>query len=254
MKRRLKKLLTTVSRTGTVTRVVTDKARVALTFDDGPHPDYTPRLLDILDRHNARATFFLVGCVADRHRPLVAEMAARGHELGNHSWDHPSFPTISPGQRRAQMRRCAEALAPHGQRLFRPPYGHQSLASRLDALWLGYEVVAWTVAADDWLDHGPDEILEKLAGKIQPGHIILLHDALFTAGEQAYLDRAPTLQAVERLLVQPPQYEFVTVPELLRSGRAVREPWFKRGNRQWLDSRRTAAVLRGEAGMQAEEK
>jgi peptidoglycan/xylan/chitin deacetylase (PgdA/CDA1 family) len=255
MNRRLQKILTTISRTGTVSRVQTDtKPCVALTFDDGPNPAYTPQLLDILERHSARATFFMVGETAERYQDLVAEVAARGHAIGNHSWDHPSFPTLSGRQRRRQLRRCAAALAPHGAKLFRPPFGHQNLASRLDALWLGYEVVAWSALAGDWRDLGPDAILQKLSGKVQPGAIILLHDALFSSPDPAYLDRTPTLQAVDRLLVEYADYEFVTVPQLLRSGRAVREPWYRAGDRQWLRSLKTEDGLQGEPAPQTGEE
>jgi peptidoglycan/xylan/chitin deacetylase (PgdA/CDA1 family) len=244
MNRKLRRFLTIVSRTGTVTRVMTDQPYVALTFDDGPNPAYTPQLLEILARHNARATFFMVGETAEKYPQLVAEVAAGGHAIANHSWDHPSFPTISGRERRRQLRRCATALAPHGQPLFRPPYGHQDLGSRLDALWLGYDVIAWTALCGDWRDKGADEIVKKLEGKLRPGNILLLHDGLFSAAEPGYLDRTPTLQAVERLLAAHTDYRFVTVPELLQSGQAVREPWYKLGDRQWLGSLKTEERLR----------
>ena len=138
---------------GTITHVSTQDAVVALTFDDGPHPESTPHLLDILERHQAHATFFMIGEAAQRHPDLVQRVAQAGHAIGNHSWDHPSFPLISGRERRAQLRACEKAIAPYGQRLFRPPYGHQSAASRLDALWLSYRVVTWNLHAYDWLDH-----------------------------------------------------------------------------------------------------
>jgi len=253
MNEKLKKTLTTISRTGTVTRVSTDKPYVALTFDDGPNPAYTPQLLDILEQHNARATFFMVGEVAEQHKDLVAEVAARGHAIGNHSWDHPSFPTLTGSQRRRQLHRCATALAPHGLRLFRPPFGHQDLASRLDALWLGYEVVAWNVLAGDWRDWRSDKILQKLVGRIQPGNIVLLHDSLFNAPDEGCLDRTPTLQMVDRLLEEYTGYEFVTVPTLLQSGRPVREPWYRTGDRKWLSNLKTEDSLQGEPDAQERE-
>lgn len=253
MRHKLKKILTALSHTGTVTRVKTDKPYVALTFDDGPNPAYTPQLLEILARHKARATFFMVGETAEKYKDLVAQVAAEGHAIGNHSWDHPSFPTLGARQRRQQIRRCAATLAPHGHRLFRPPFGHQSLASRLDALWLGYEVIAWTALAGDWRDRGPDEILQKLAGRIQRGNIVLLHDSLFSSPNPAYLDRTPTLQVVERLLEDHAAYEFVTVPMLLQSGQPVRVPWYKTGDHQWLSSLKTEDLLQGEAEPQNRE-
>jgi peptidoglycan-N-acetylglucosamine deacetylase len=122
---------------GTITHVVTQDHVVALTFDDGPHPEFTPRLLEILRGHQARATFFMLGEAARRYPDLVKQVATEGHAIGNHSWDHPSFPLITARQQQQQIIACAQALAPYGQRLFRPPYGHQSMPSRLTAFRLG---------------------------------------------------------------------------------------------------------------------
>ncbi|HEB86950.1 MAG TPA: polysaccharide deacetylase family protein [Gammaproteobacteria bacterium] len=245
MNKRLARILLKLTRTGTVIRVDTRNPCVALTFDDGPNPDYTPQLLDILEQHHAQATFFMVGQTAAKYPDLVAKVVAQGHVVANHSWDHPSFPTLTGRQRRAQLRRCADVLAPHGQKLFRPPFGHQDPASRLDALCAGYEVIAWNVLAGDWRDWGADKILEKLAGKVQPGNIILLHDGLFSAAQHTSLDRTPTLQVVDQLLSEHADYRFVTIPELLKSGRVVRQPWFRTGDQRWLDGLKTAQALQG---------
>lgn len=154
---------------GTITHVSTQDAVAALTFDDGPYSEFTPRLLNILERHQARATFFVVGEAAQRHPEIVWQVAQAGHVIGNHTWDHPSFPLISGRERRAQLRACEQAIAPYGQRIFRPPYGHQSVASRLDALWLGYQVVNWNLHAYDWLDHDADWMADRLVNQNQPG-------------------------------------------------------------------------------------
>jgi len=220
---------------GTVTRVDTKESVVALTFDDGPHPEYTPKLLNILDRHGARATFFMVGQLAARYPDIVKEVARRGHSIGNHSWDHPSFPSLSSLQRRQQIRQCSSVLVDAEQRLFRPPFGHQNMASRIDAWTMGYDVIAWSILADDWLDHGPEQIFEKLSSRIKPGSIILLHDSLFCTESQAHLSRASTLEAVDRLLAECSDYEFVTVQELMNRGRPVRKWWQRQGDLEWLD-------------------
>jgi len=106
---------------GIITHVETQEEVAALTFDDGPHPEYTPRLLEILERLQARATFFMVGEAAQRHREIVRRVADAGHAIGNHSWDHPSFPQITGRERREQIRPCERAIAPYGERIFRPP-------------------------------------------------------------------------------------------------------------------------------------
>src|SRR5206468_4992188 len=80
---------------GAITHVATGEAIAALTFDDGPHPEFTPRLLDILDKHRARATFFMLGENARRHPDLVQRVAQVGHVIGNHSWDHSVFPSLT---------------------------------------------------------------------------------------------------------------------------------------------------------------
>jgi peptidoglycan/xylan/chitin deacetylase (PgdA/CDA1 family) len=216
----------------------------ALTFDDGPDPQWTPRLLEILERHGARGTFFLIGKAAARHPELVARLVAGGHALGNHTWDHPSLPLLRRRGRRAQIRWCGEALAPYlaaqpGPRLFRPPYGHQSLASQLDALTLGYTVVTWTIVAEDWRDDPAEALVERVRRRLRPGSIVLFHDTLATTDDPRYRDRSPTLQAVETLLAEPAGaagsgYRWVTVPELLSAGRPLRWPWYRRADLAWL--------------------
>ena len=137
---------------GSLTSVITKEKVVALTFDDGPHPEYTPRVIEILARHQARATFFMVGQAAQRYPDLVRKIGEAGHAIGGHSWDHSSFRRLTGRQRRRQMRACEQVLAPYGQPLFRPPYGEQSVAARIDAFWMGYEVVGWTANSGDWYE------------------------------------------------------------------------------------------------------
>ncbi len=221
---------------GTITHVSTQKPVVALTFDDGPHPEFTPRLLEILQKHQAHATFFMVGGAAQRHPDIVRRVAEAGHAIGNHSWDHSSLPLLTGKERRAQIRACEKALAPYGQRLLRPPYGHQSVASRLDALWLGYQVITWNVTASDWQDRSANWITDRLVNEVRPGDIVLFHDALYTYVEKRYTDRGPTLQAVDLLLERlGERFRFVTVPELLRSGRPQRRNWYQKADVDWLN-------------------
>jgi len=224
---------------GTITSVDTQDHVAALTFDDGPDPAFTPRLLDILDRHRARATFFVVGETAQKYPELIRRIAQTGHVIGNHSWDHPAFPLITGRERRAQMRACAKAIAPYGQRIFRPPFGCQNTSSRLSVFWLGYQVVTWNLVAEDWLDHDADQIVNRLRNKIQPGSIVNFHDSLHNIIEERYINREPTLQAVDMLLEQlGDRFRFVTIPELLQHGRPQRVNWSYQLDRDFLNGLR----------------
>ncbi|OFV83764.1 MAG: hypothetical protein A2W26_08610 [Acidobacteria bacterium RBG_16_64_8] len=203
---------------------------VAITFDDGPDAEVTPRLLDVLRRHRAYATFFMVGQAAARYPDIVRRVAEEGHAIGNHSWDHTSFRLLSGRERRANLRACERAIAPYDtHRLFRPPLGEQSLMSRIEALVLGYTVVTWSVSTNDWHGEEAQALAEQLIRAVRPGEIVLLHDSLIAPQrlDPRRLDRAPTLRAVETLLERcRGSLLFVTVPELVRHGRPERQLWF----------------------------
>lgn len=221
--------------TGTLISVATRDRVAALTFDDGPHPEWTPAVCSLLEERGARGTFFMVGAAAARHRTVVERVAAAGHAIGNHSWDHPSFRRVGRAERRRQIERTRQALAPWGGELFRPPYGHQSVASQLDAVRLGYRVVAWSAMAEDWSDDPPEVLLERVAGQLAPGGIVLFHDALWTAENEAHRDRTAMLTALAGLLDRHAGWDFVTVPELLARGRARKWHWYKRADLDWLE-------------------
>jgi peptidoglycan/xylan/chitin deacetylase (PgdA/CDA1 family) len=221
---------------GTITRVLTDQPIVALTFDDGPDPAYTPRLLDILATHQAHATFFVTGEAAQRHPELVKRTAEAGHAIGNHSWDHPSFPLIRRRERWAQIRACAKAVGPYGVRLFRPPYGDQNIVSRIDALLLGYQVIMFNVATDDWCGGDGASIADQIERRLHPGSVIVLHDRLYDALEESYFGRESVLEAVEIVLHRVGErFRFVTIPELLRHGKAQKEIWYKETDLELLN-------------------
>jgi peptidoglycan/xylan/chitin deacetylase (PgdA/CDA1 family) len=222
---------------GTITSVETSEKLVALTFDDGPHPEFTPLLLETLERHNARGTFFMVGEAAQKHPDLVRRVAQGGHAIGNHTWDHVSLPSISGSERRKQIRACGRALAPFDAKLFRPPYGHQNLASRLDALLLGYKVVTWNMVAWDWEDKDADQIVSKLEKALAAGNVVCLHDSIYRDWPEdgaAHYDRMPMIRAVDKLLDRVGNaFRFATVPELLRSGRPVLRYWNVEKSEDW---------------------
>ena len=237
----VRKVLTVAGRelVGTISRVETKSPVMALTFDDGPHPMVTPRVLKILEKHGARATFFMLGKAAKRHPQLVKQVANAGHAIGNHSYDHPSFPLITSRERRIQIRACANATAPYGHRLFRPPFGDQNLPSYLDALCLGYKVVTWDMVAEDWLDHSAEWMADRLIEKARPGSVILLHDTLVLSLSERYCSRENMLEALNIFLAHlSSDFRFVTVTELLRYGPPVRKFWKQEPNTQFLSKLR----------------
>ena len=221
---------------GSIVRVNTSQALISLTFDDGPDPDVTPILLSILKKYRAKATFFMVGKEARRFPALVARVHAEGHAIGNHSWDHPSFPLITSNLRRRQILDCKTALTPFGTKIFRPPFGHLNLSARLEAMWLGYDIVLFDVVAEDWSAHDAEWMVAKLMREIRPGSIVLFHDALYYVFDDDYADRHVMLTAVEELLARlSGQFQFVTIPQLLKCGKPVRKLLYRKENQQWLN-------------------
>jgi peptidoglycan/xylan/chitin deacetylase (PgdA/CDA1 family) len=155
---------------------------VALTFDDGPSPEHTPRVLELLDRAKVRATFFVIGHKAERHPELVRAIAARGHAIGVHGHAHARlFSLWSYGAVRADLERATAALeAITGERpaLFRPPIGHTNPRIAKAARELELEIVGWSVRALDGLARAKsDEVARRVARGLDDGAIVLLHDA-----------------------------------------------------------------------------
>ncbi len=222
-------------RFGVVTHVDTAEPVVALTFDDGPHRQWTPRLLDLLDRHQAKATFFMVGEMAIRHPDLVDRVISAGHSIGNHSWNHPSFPAVSFSQRTTQITRCEQALRAGSEKLFRPPFGDLDWISLAQLLMKGYRVIGWNVSSADWERRDDTSIVDLVNRQLKPGSIVLMHDHLFAYSTSDEWSREPMLLALDQLLSRAP-FRFVTVPELLTLGRARGRYWRKHSDGHWLRS------------------
>lgn len=216
---------------GVITAVATDKPVLALTFDDGPHYESTPALLEILAKYRAHATFFMIGELAAQHPDIVRAAAQAGHTIANHSWSHLSFPLMTARERFEQLRRCEEALSPYGEKLFRPPYCHQTPRSRWHTLRSGYDVVGFNAHAEDWLSRPSAWMCERLVSQARPGAIVILHDNIYRSVlPAAQHDRKPMLAALDHALEQlQERFSFVTVPELLRIGKPMREHWYRRG-------------------------
>jgi peptidoglycan/xylan/chitin deacetylase (PgdA/CDA1 family) len=153
---------------------------LALTFDDGPNPAITPRLLDLLEQHKARATFFLIGKHTREFPGLAKEIVARGHAVGNHTETHPSLTFLLPRRIGEELERCEEAIAAATGRKggwMRPPYGFRG--PQLDGVVRrqgSAGVAMWSAMAYDWKPQPAERVIERLR-QARGGDIVLLHDA-----------------------------------------------------------------------------
>lgn len=153
---------------------------IALTFDDGPDPAVTPRLLNLLRAHNVRATFFVLTEKAAMRPDLLRRMIDEGHEVGLHFDRHDrltGMPLVEARHRLRASREWLEALV-GPVRFFRPPFGSQSLATYMIARSEGLEVVSWGPYAEDWAEQTPEMAAGKVLGPVKGGDIVLMHDGL----------------------------------------------------------------------------
>jgi peptidoglycan/xylan/chitin deacetylase (PgdA/CDA1 family) len=180
-------------------------ACVALTFDDGPSPDTTPDLLDILRDEGVRATFFVEGRWASAYPDLIRREVAEGHSVENHTWDHPDLATLPADRITEQITSTDQAIVAAGvprPTLIRAPYGSAGGAVAQTA---DRPLVFWSIDAFDWRDQQPGVFVPRVLDGIEPGGITLMHDIY------------PTTVAGQRLLIgtlRDRGYTFVTVPQL----------------------------------------
>ena len=154
---------------------------VALTFDDGPHPEQTPKVLDILKTHGAKATFFVVGKNAEAHPAIIRRIVTEGHLIGNHTYSHSNrFPWMAESAMQEEIHWCDVALEKiTGRRptLFRPPFGvsNPSLAKALR--WDFRTIVGWDIRSLDTIERWSRErVFERVRRRLRPGSVVLLHD------------------------------------------------------------------------------
>ncbi len=197
-----------------ISRVAVPGPYVALTFDDGPHASYTPQILDILKRHGAHATFFVLGSNAARHPGILARAVAEGNEIGSHTWSHINMSRSSQETICRELDRTGAAIEQAiGKKpsVMRPPYG--ACNSRVTSLVYnsyGTPAILWDVDTQDWRHPGVDTVISRAVGRARSGSIILVHDI-----------HASTLAAVEGIVtgLQARGFKLVTVSQLIAMGR-----------------------------------
>ncbi|RYY60377.1 MAG: polysaccharide deacetylase family protein, partial [Chitinophagaceae bacterium] len=177
-----------------------------LTFDDGPHPELTPFVLDELRKHDAKGTFFCLGRQAERHPELFARLRTEGHSVGNHTWDHPDG-WRTPNKQYYRDVESADKLLQ--SKLFRPPHGHVTpfQVRRLRKAY-GLQVVMWNILSGDFdAQTSPEQCYHNVADRLKPGAIVVFHDNESAASNLRY--------ALPRLLAHfsGEGYRFAAIPE-----------------------------------------
>jgi len=182
---------------GPTRRRTGDSLAIALTFDDGPNPAATPALLDLLDQHGARATFFMIGQRVREFPKIAADVVARGHAVANHTDTHPNLAFHSKRRVADEISRCREAISSatgREARWMRPPFGGRGPALGRTAIANGITgVVMWSKWARDWKVQPAEPVIERLR-RVRGGDIVLLHDGDHRVAEG---DRRHTLRAME---------------------------------------------------------
>lgn len=200
--------------------------QIALTYDDGPNDPHTLKLLEVLARHDVRATFFLIGRYVQRRPDLAHEVVHAGHAIGNHTFTHPHLVISAAVETRNQLEECQRAVQEvtgEVPRLFRPPFGGRRPSTLKIARSLGLEPVMWNVTGWDWKKLPADTIVENCVRQMRGGDVVLLHDG----GHRALgADRSQTIIATERLIqrYKSKGYEFVTVPQMMGDFPASSQP------------------------------
>jgi len=203
----------------TFTGVPRESKTLALTYDDGPNDPHTLLLLDVLAKHNVKATFFLIGRYVRQRPDIAREIAKAGHTIGNHSFTHPLLTLKTAAEIRRELADCHsilnDTIGEHSN-LFRPPFGGRRPAVLRIARELNLEPIMWNVTGCDWNAPRAEIIERKVSKQIRGGNVILLHDG---GHRQMGADRAQTVIATDHLIAryQSEGYEFLTIPEMMGS-------------------------------------
>jgi peptidoglycan/xylan/chitin deacetylase (PgdA/CDA1 family) len=203
----------------TYTEARVDQPYIAMTFDDGPSAENTPRLLEMLKQRNIKATFFLIGQNVASNPDIVRRILAEGHEVGNHSWTHPQLSKLSDDRVTSEITKTQDAIKDASgftPTLLRPPYGAITTRQRE---WIenrfGLNIILWSVDPFDWKRPGASVITQRILTQVHPGAIILSHDI-----HKQTVDAMPA--TLDGLIKKG--YKFVTVSQLIAMNRPKPSP------------------------------
>jgi peptidoglycan/xylan/chitin deacetylase (PgdA/CDA1 family) len=193
---------------------------VALTYDDGPNDPHTLRLLEVLARHNAPATFFLIGRFVEQRPDIVRDIVKAGHVVGNHTYTHPALFFRGSAETRSEIERCQQAIFDAcgvTANILRPPFGSRRPGTLAIVRSFALEPIMWNVTGYDWDAPPAEKIVQTVSRRMRGGAVVLLHDGshLGMGG-----DRAQTVIATDQLLMRhkSENYSFVAIPEMVERG------------------------------------
>lgn len=189
---------------------------ITLTFDDGPDLKYTPKILNILKRHNVKATFFVVGNQIEKYPIVFKRMIRDGHDIANHSYWHLKTTELSTNQLITQIKLNTDLMKKYGapeKLIFRPPYGALDPISIQTIGKQGYKIVLWTIDSRDWRSLNKSQVLANVTSKLKNGYIILQH----CAAESKKEDLTGSIQALPEIIkaARKKGFSIVTVSQLL---------------------------------------
>ncbi len=190
---------------------------LALTYDDGPNDPHTWRVMEVLERHGVKATFFLIGQFVQQKREIARALVEAGHTIGSHTWDHPNLIFCTAAEVRRQLELAQKAIFDATgvkPNLFRPPFGGRRPATLRTVRSFGLLPIMWNVTCYDWKAKSAGEIVAHAARQVHGGDVILLHEGGY--GRMG-ADRSRTVEASDHILTryQGEGYEFVTIPQMM---------------------------------------
>ena len=213
-------------RQGTIYRVPTKEKRIALTFDDGPSPVWTPQILDVLKKTSVKATFFMIGHHVQKYPDIARRVVQEGHTIANHGYAHSVVLYYTPAEIEEEIKYTEyviKQITGVTTKYYRPPkaWVRNSIKDTLKSI--GYDIILWSLNSKDWVGFSHQSIVRYLSNHIQPGDIILFHDSGDVFSPEGG-NRAETVKSVSLLakILKDKGYQFATIEELLNGEELAR--------------------------------
>ncbi len=208
-----------LTRRGTIYRLDTDKKKVALTFDDGPSLEWTPKVLDELNKAKIKATFFLVGHHVQKYPDIARRIVEEGHTIGNHGYAHTVLFYYTPAEIEEEIKYSEQVvrdITGYTTKLFRPPKAWLRNSIKQKIKSMGYEIILWSLNSKDWVSFNHKLIVKYISRKIKNGDILLFHDSGNVFSREGGV-RTQTVKSITLLArtLKKKGYEFVSVEELI---------------------------------------